>query len=183
MSLLTQVVAPWDPIEPYAELTVRLQVLRSERKAISNLMAAEEAMLERRAYATSNRFLDQAKLWRRLNEERNLLDEVSDKINQDLWDHHSVAKLEFIHLSRKRFAHMMQAIPHANGKERRRWLYARLPPDALAQRREQARERWRKAAYLLGILCFWRPVASGPGSKAARAARARLGKRSRAPQV
>lgn len=179
MSFLTEVVIPWDPIDPYAELTVRLQVLRPERKAISDLMDK----LDQYRHNTSNCFLDQAKLWRRLNFERNIMDEVIGKTIQAMWDHRSVATLECRYLSRKRFAHMMRAIPHANDKERRRWLYARLPPDALAQRREQARERWRKAAYLLGILCFWRHVASAPGSKAARAALARLGKCSRAPQV
>jgi hypothetical protein len=177
MSLWTQVVvAPWDPIDSYAELTVRLQVLRPERISMCNL----REKLDPNRYNTSNCFLDQARLWRRLNDDIHGMDAVIHRTNQDLWDHRSVAKLE-PPKSRKRFSHMMQAIPWADEKERRRWLYARLPPDALAQRREQARERWRKAAYLLGILCFWRHVASVPGSKAARAALARLGKRGRAP--
>ena len=175
MSLLTEVEVPWDPIDPYAELRVRLQVLRPEHKAV---LALRDRFDEHR-HSTSKFAMDQATVWRRLNEEMNFLDKILQCTCEDMWDHRSLSKLECRHLSRKRKAHMRQAIPHADEKERRSWLYARMPPDALAERREKARERWRKAAYLLGILCFWRHVASAPGSKASRAALARLAKRAR----
>ena len=172
---MTEVVAPWDPIDPYAELSVRLQVLRPERASICNL---RDKLDQHRAFR-ADCFLDQARLWRRLNEEMNDLDAILRKTCNEMWDHRCLSNLNCRGLSRQRFSHVLQAIPHADEKERRRWLYARMPPDALAKRLEKARERWRKAAYLLGILCFWRHVANAPGSKASRAALARLAKRAR----
>ena len=110
-----------------------------------------------------------------------------DRIVPDMWDHQSLAR-GCLPLSSKRKEYSLaicgmsrQAFDRGRwlAFDRERWVRDHLPADIRAQQRACALERWRKAAYLLGVLTFWRRVTNAAGSKASCAALARVTKRAR----
>lgn len=181
-------VLRWQPIPSYAELLVRRRVLESEQDAVKLLQ--HEYLVEISKFNWTQEHTDAARWTRRAEEaqlrEKLALDNVIHSIHNDMWDHADMRKGR-MPASRKRRPFCLRVCEtftvdsNAVGWNRRKraWIRAHQPPDLVEELRAQARERWRKAAYLLGILSFWARVGCAPGSRGARAAIARLEKRAR----
>ena len=148
----------WVPIPPYAELQVRIKLLCAEHK-----------------------FVDTQFHWANMEAhelEKNRLMKLTEATREEMWDHMYMAERGHpCTAKRKRHFHAMCDFqPRAYA---RKWVYFHLPSDVRAERRARALERWRKAAYLLGVLTFWKHATNKEGSKAARAALERVSKRAR----
>ena len=181
-------VLRWQPIPSYAELLVRRGVLESEQDAVRLLQYEYQVQISR--FNWTQEHTDAARWTRRAEEaqlrERMALDDVIHAIHCDMWDHTDMRNGRMPG-SRKRRNFCLRVCDtftvDANvgewNRRRRAWIRAHQPPDVVEELRAKARERWRKAAYLLGILSFWKRVGCAPGSLGARAAIARLEKRAR----
>lgn len=181
-------VPRWTPIPSYAELKARCQILKSESRAAEML---QQQYL--RDIARFNWVQDQSDEGRRTrraeqaqHREKEAIDTVIHSIHNDMWDHADMRKGR-MPASGKRRAFCLQMCETFTvdfnavewNRRKRAWIRAHLPPDVVEEVRAAARERWRKAAYLLGIVSFWARVACAPGSRGARAAVARVEKRAR----
>ena len=177
----------WVPIPTYAELKVNLALLKSERAEITkNRDAAADAFLftsfaNREKAISEGRNADQARVLMKQTraiarmheedheEELKIVEKLTAQTHTDMWDHKSMAE-QGRPSSGKRLRHFLSACGSFPSWYAARWAYEHLPVDVLAERRARALERWRKGAYLLGLLTFWKRVTSAPNSKAARAA-------------
>lgn len=164
-------VLRWIPIPSYAELEVRRRLLEPELEAAkTECFDSWDSQLD----PYTQRVVEEEAL-------RLALGNVFD----DRMDHQSMAQGR-IPISEKRWHFLMHLGNHVQPRypdqaplDRPRWIRAHLPPDLVEKVRAEARERWRKTAYLAGIVSFWSRVACAPGSRGARAALARLEKRAR----
>lgn len=184
------------PIPPYTELKVNLVLLKAERDTVAALrdqskddsdyhrdkMTGADLVLTRHA---NKRAADYH--MKQQQDELEDLETLIHSTHDDMWDHQSLAR-GCLPLSSKRKEYSLaicgmsrQAFDRGRwlAFDRERWVRDHLPADIRAQQRACALERWRKAAYLLGVLTFWRRVTNAAGSKASCAALARVTKRAR----
>lgn len=185
----------WVPIPPMAELKVRVKLLDQEHVTInkhklwiyeaiySNCDTADAAI----AQGCDEEQVEEMKL--RANKELRQHEENHDTelhhiealtkaAREDMWDHDYMCNHGYpCSAKRKRhFRAMCDPFPRLYAKQ---WAYDHLPSDVRAERRARALERWRKGAYLLGILTFWTRITCEPGGRGSRAAIERASKRAR----
>lgn len=89
--------------------------------------------------------------------EKDRLDNLIRRTREDMRDHKHMVELGHpSSVKRARHFHAMcDPFPPEYAKK---WVYEHLPSDVRAPRRARALERWRKAAYLVGVLGFWKHV-------------------------
>lgn len=185
----------WVPIPPYAELAVRIKIFQAEHmfvckqhywandEFVNNIRIADEAIRQQcdpkqvkaikyKANAVLNKHMTAHE------HEKEQLEKLTCATREDMWDHNYMAERGRPSSAKRRrhFHAMCDPMPRAYA---RKWVYEHLPSDVRAERRARALERWRKAAYLLGVLAFWKHATNKEGSKAARAALERVSKRAR----
>ena len=185
----------WVPIPPYAELQVRIKLLCAEHKFVDtqfywantefvdNIRIADEAIKQRcdpeqvkaikyKANAVLSKHMEAHEL------EKKGIMKLIEATREEMWDHNLMATKGYPSTAKRRrhFHAMCDPMPIAYAQK---WIYEHLPIDVRAERRARALERWRKAAYLLGVLTFWKHATNKEGSKAARAALERVSKRAR----
>ena len=185
----------WVPIPPYAELKARVAIFEAEHMEVCKWVywAQEEISNNYRIahhaiqqgcdkdqiagvrIRANTALLDHAKAH---EAEKERLEKLTGEARQDMWDHVEMAERGRPSSAKRRrhFHAMCDPMPIAYT---RKWVYEHLPSDVRAERRARALERWRKAAYLLGVLAFWKHATNKDGSKAARAALERVAKRAR----
>ncbi len=185
----------WVPIPPYAELELRVKLFQAEHmfvckqyywandEFVNNIRIADEAIKQRcdekqvkaikyKANAVLSKHMEAHEL------EKDRLEQLTFNTREDMWDHKFMAEQGHpSSAARKRHCHAM--CDFQSPEYARKWVYEHLPSDVRAERRARALERWRKAAYLLGVLAFWKHVTNKEGSKAAIAALDRVQKRAR----
>ena len=185
----------WVPIPPYAELQVRIKILQAEHmfvckqyywandEFVNNIRIADEAIQQKcdPKQAKATKYKANAVLCKHMEAhelEKGRLEKLTYATREDMWDHNYMAERGHpSSLKRRRHFHAMcDPMPLAYT---RKWVYEHLPSDVRAERRARALERWRKAAYLLSVLAFWKHETNKDGSKAARAALERVSKRAR----
>ena len=185
----------WVPIPPYEELKARVKIFEAEHTVVckweywgweahaKNLDSANEAIRQGcdSKQVTAIRMKANTELRKHIaahEVEKERFVKLTGEARQDMWDHNFMAMRGYPSSGkRKRHFHAMcDPMPLAYT---RKWVYEHLPSDVRAERRARALERWRKAAYLLGVLAFWKHATNKEGSKAARAALERVSKRAR----
>ncbi len=185
----------WVPIPPYEELKARLAIFQAEHMVIckQHIWAGEE-MCENRQIAAQaiaqgcdreqtealqtaarRRLLAHMKFY---DDEKEQMEYCMKAVREDMWDHDYMTHQGFP-CSPKRMRHFRAMCDPFPVEYAKKWVYEHLPSDVRAQRRARALERWRKGAYLLGILTFWTRATFAPGGEGSRAALERVSKRAR----
>ena len=185
----------WVPIPPYAELKARVKIFQDEHMVVckwehwaweahaNNCDSAEKALrlgcnskqvaeIQLKANAELRKHVAAHEL------EKERLEKLTFAAREDMWDHNFMATRGYPS-SGKRKRHFHAYCDFKSSAYRRKWVYEHLPSDVRVERRARALERWRKAAYLLSVLAFWKHVTNKEGSKAAIAALGRVEKRAR----
>ena len=185
----------WVPIPPYAELKARLAIFEAEHMVIckQHIWASEEMCENRRTAAqaiaqgcdrkqtealktaATRRLLAHMKFY---DDEKEQMEYCMKVVREDMWDHDYMTH-QGVPCSPKRMRHFRAMCDPFPVQYAKQWAYEHLPSDVRAQRRTRALERWRKGAYLLGILTFWTRATFAPGGEGSRAALERVSKRAR----
>lgn len=185
----------WVPIPPYAELKARVAIFEAEHMEVckwgywaqeeisNNYKTSFEAIKEgcNKDQVLAVRMQSNALLNAHVEAheaEKERLKALTGEARQDMWDHVDMAE-RGRPSSAKRRRHFHAMCDPMSLVYKRKWVYEHLPSDVRAERRARALERWRKAAYLLSVLAFWKHATNKDGSKAARAALERVSKRAR----
>tara|TARA_B100000902_G_scaffold341789_1_gene345418 strand:+ start:272 stop:853 length:582 start_codon:yes stop_codon:yes gene_type:complete len=185
----------WVPIPPYEELKARVKIFQAEHTVVckweywgweahaNNCDNAEKALRQgcNPKQVAETQLMKNAVLRKHIEAhlvEKEQLEKLTFAAREDMWDHNYMAERGHPS-SAKRKRHWRAHCEFQSAAYTRKWVYEHLPSDVRVQRRARALERWRKAAYLLGILAFWKHATNKDGSKAARAALERVSKRAR----
>jgi len=185
----------WVPIPPYAELKARLASLQAEHVVIckqhiwaseelhETRQVAEQAVVQGRdrEQVEALRSVARSRLFAHVkfyDDEKGQIENCMKAVREDMLDHDYMTH-EGVPCSPKRMRHFRAMCDPFPVQYATQWAYEHLPSDVRAQRRARALERWRKGAYLLGILTFWTRVTFAPGGEGSRAALDRVSKRAR----
>lgn len=181
-------VLRWQPIAPYAELEVRERILKAEFFQVK--MLHQGHLFSTQTCNRARTHTDEARRTKRTEQaHRREKQALDDAIYSNVFDKidHSSMRAGRMPASEKRRPFSLRICktltaysdPVERNRRRRAWIRAHQPPDVRVELRAKAREQWRKAAYLVGIVSFWVRVACAPGSRGACAAVARVEKRAR----